>query len=143
MAHDIGIYCSEKDNQELLEYIKSIGLNILPFNLQKGIGKPDEIRYLYLSPYTLNKLTPYGEPPKIRPTVNQIFEMRRPYYKDNKLVLGVITLETHPQEFYKELKPYYMKIVRWIRKNYEKRVDSYYGKEAQVLIDKHGALDIN
>ena len=142
MAHNISIYCSNKDNEELLEYIESIGLNILPVGINREIETPDKIRVIYLSPYKLSDLKPYGDPPlKIAPEINPIFEMRRPYFKDGRLILGVITLGR--SDFYDELKPYYMKIVRFIRKNYEKRVDSYYGKEAQFLIDEKGAVTCN
>lgn len=140
MAHDIGFYCGPDDIKKLLEYINSIGLYKIPLQANGEIGNPDTIHSMFLSPFKQEELVPYDNPPKIfLPSVNPVFRMRRPYYKDNTLVTGVITLEKSPKDFYVILKPYYMKICRWIRKHYEKRVDFYYGPVAQELIDQNGA----
>ena len=139
MAHNIGMYCGPDDSKKLIEFIRSIQLNLIPLQVGQEIGKPDEIYGLYLSPLKQEELVPYGDPPiSFAPTVNPVFEMRRPYYKNNFLVTGFITLETYPKDIYTLLKPYYMKIYRWIRKNYRKYGDFYVGFEAQELI-KNGA----
>jgi hypothetical protein len=66
----------------------------------------------------------------------------RSYFKENYLVLGQIQWQTDVDSLAIQTKPYYQKLTRWIRKEWEKNGSFYIGNEAKDLITK-GAERVN
>jgi len=66
----------------------------------------------------------------------------RPYYKGPYLALGQIQWNDDAPEVAIHVKPHFQKIRRWVRKNWNKEGDFYYGPEATKLL-MNGAQECN
>lgn len=64
----------------------------------------------------------------------------RAYFKSPYLVLGHIYWSNDVPSLAAQTKPYYQKLARWIRKEWEKVGDFYFGSEAMRLAGKGAEL---
>ena len=97
----------------------------------------------YLLPITHTQLHPYGDPKTLLTYVNDpLLIFHRGFYSNPYLVLGQLGWDDLKPELAAITKPYYQKILKWIKANWEKSGDLYVGPEAKILIEK-GAQKVN
>jgi hypothetical protein len=144
MGSIVSFYCGEKDNQALHEYAESIGLSIVPPTLDRPVDTDPVLGpFCFLSVVPKGTLSPYGNPPiKISDATDPVIGFMRAYYKNPYLVLGDIYWSDDVPDYAKQTKPYYQKLAKWIKREWEKYGDFYIGPEARVLLDK-GAKMVN
>jgi hypothetical protein len=132
MSRNIGFFATDEETLELEAYANSIGLLILPRRLNMILSKDLAVEPgCWLSMVPPKELKPYGDPP-VRLTAGDdpLLDYRRPFYKDNHLVLGNIKWDTVNREMAAQTKDSFQKMARWIRAHYEKQVDFYFSPGA-------------
>jgi hypothetical protein len=88
----------------------------------------------------MSQLHPYGNPLRISGATDPVMRFMRAYFKDPYLVLGHVYWSNDVPGLAAQTKPYYQKLARWIRKEWEKAGDFYFGPEAKRLADKGAEL---
>jgi hypothetical protein len=143
MGSRIAFYCGNQDHQALQAYAQSIGLKAIAPEIDKPLKEPADGRMCYLLPITHKELHPYGEPKTLLTDVKDpmLFFMRG-YFSDPYLLLGQLGWNDLKPELAAITKPYYQKLLKWIKANWEKSGDIYIGSEAKLLIEK-GAQKVN
>lgn len=144
MGSNVAFYCGASDSESLQDYALSIGLRVVPPTLDRGVDDdPVEGPFCYLSILDKDELSPYGDPPiKVSDATDPLIGFMRAYFKNPYLVLGHIYWSDDVSALAQQTKPYYQKLVRWIKKEWEKYGDFYIGPEAKTLLDK-GAEMVN
>jgi hypothetical protein len=144
MGSNIGFFCEQSDNDSLQKYVESIGLSIVPPLLNRHVSDdPSEGPFCFLSAIDVSLLSPYGTPPlKISDATDPLLLFMRAYYKDVYLVLGHIAWSDDVPNLAKQTKPYYQKIAKWIKSEWQKYGDFYIGPGARKLFDD-GAQMVN
>jgi hypothetical protein len=144
MGSSICFYCSHSDNENLQSFAMSLGLHLISTNINDEVSLDPSVRPLcYLSIVPKPELHPYGNPPiRVTEALDPMIFFMRSYFKENYLVLGQIQWQTDVNSLAIQTKPYYQKLTRWIRKEWEKDGSFYIGNEAKDLITK-GAEMVN
>ena len=148
MSSCIYYACGPDDDRALIDFIKSIGIYIVPAIITMPVNEADPSvgPLLYLSPVPLSELHPVGNPPiKIKSPCDPVLMFARSYYQKPYLILGDIEFYTDTSKYIHLTKPIYQKITRWIRKNWIKPDGDfcYYGPHAMRLIEEEGAQAIS
>lgn len=141
MGQGIYFFTSNQDNQLLCEYGRAIGLHLVAPMADAGelspsddpTGKP----FCYLSTVSKDQLHPYGNPRIVGPATDPLLEFLRSYRDDGKIVMGRIHWSDDVPELSEQTKPYFSKLKRWIKKNWEQLPDGQFiGPQAQRLVDE-------
>lgn len=132
MSRNIGFFATDKETLELEAYANSIGLLVLPSQLDMTLSEDLAIEpWCWLSMLPPEELKPYGAPPvRLTAARNPLLDYTRPFFKDNHLVLGNIKWDTDNWEMATRTKDSFQKMARWVRKHYEKQVDFYFSPGA-------------
>lgn len=138
MGSSTSFYCGPADNAALEGFASSIGLLLVPPLPGTGVPEnPADGPFCYLSVLQEDKLSPYGEGiMKVSPAVDPLLGLLRSYVKGPYLVAGQLFWSNDVPELAKITKPYYAKMVGWMRKEWEKYGDVYIGPEARVRLDE-------
>ncbi|MBN2259820.1 MAG: hypothetical protein JW702_04720 [Clostridiales bacterium] len=147
MTSSISFFAGPMDDYELCQFSFSIGLRLqdLSYNPDSTDWKKDPSKgaSCYLTFIDETEILFYNSPKpgsslKLVSSNNPLLNFRRSYYEKPYLIAGEIQWEDYPDEQAKQTKPYYSKLVRWIKKNWSRREeDGYYvGPDAQRLIDE-------
>jgi len=75
-------------------------------------------------------------------SIDPVLIYQRSFVRDGMLVLGHVQWPTDEPELARQTKPDYQMIVKWIRANWTKVGDSYFGVEAERLF-RAGARVLN
>ena len=144
MGSSVGFYCGNKDIESLSQYVKSLGLTLVAPDINQDVPvEPFEGPYCYISTRPLSELSPYGNPPiRVSDATDPLIGFMRAYQKENYLVLGHLYLSNDVPELFKQVKPHYNKLNKWIKTNWGKYGDFYIGLEAKSL-QANGAELVN
>lgn len=134
MSSSIGFVCDAEDDQDLLSYARSIGLYVLAAEIGYKVHESAEKwPGCYLSLVPESELHPYGEPPvKIADVIDPMLFLLRGYYKSPYLVFGQMQWSNDNKSLGRQTRPYYDKLVTWIKTNWRKYRDTYVGPQADV-----------
>ena len=134
MSSSIGFVCDAEDDYNFIKFSESLGLYLVPFDLERPVDlNPADGPACYLSLVPESKLHPYGEPPvKIADVIDPMLFLLRGYYKSPYLVFGQMQWNNDNKSLGRQTRPYYDKLVTWIKSNWRKYNDTYVGPQADV-----------
>ena len=140
MGRSVYFFCTAADNQLLSEEAIRVGLRMYPILMsQEEIQTSDDPidgPFCYLSVVPRSETHPYGDPPIIGPATDPLLDSMRAYYKPPTLVMGRIYWSDDVPELAKITKPYFLKLFKWIKKQWHRNADGQYmGWEAKKLHD--------
>ena len=145
MGSSIDFYCGQSDTDNITKYAETIGLYLI----SPTIDKPTTKSAIQSGPYALLSTVPQGEmtavgipPVRITDACHPVMRFMRSYYQEPYLVLGHVYWSNDNREMALMTKPFFRKIVSWVRSNWQKVGDFYYGPEAMGLIQS-GAEKVN
>lgn len=143
MGKAIYLFAGPADNRALTDFALSIGLRVLaPLYADGDISSSNPAKgpFCFLSLVPHGATHPYGNPLGIGPATDPLIEFMRSYFKDPYLVMGRIYCSLDSKRLAEKTVPYYSKLARWIRKNWERNSDrQYVGPHAKQLIEQ-GAI---
>lgn len=144
MGSSILFFSGRSDNDALQAFASSIGLSLVPLTLDRCVPEdPAAGPFCFLSVLPTDKLSPYGvDMVNVSDATDPLIGFLRSYCKGPYLVAGHIYWSNDVPELSKVTRPYYNKLVRWIKKEWEKYGEIYIGPEARACLDK-GAEMVN
>lgn len=113
-------------------------LSLVPLNLKYPVVQPKDGPVCFVSFKSINELHPYGEEnSELADVIDPLLLFTRPYYDPPYLTDGSIILNDDAKEVSNQIKPYFNKLGRWVRKNWSKHSDhaSWVGPEAYELLE--------
>jgi hypothetical protein len=133
MSRAIYFFADPSDTKALTEYAQSLGLSVVPMRLvpaeiEASRIRPQDHPVCYLSPIPVDALHPYGSPPvNLSGATDPLLEYWRSRVAGSTLVQGRLYWSDDAMEFASVTKPFFSKLQRWIRKNWQRRKeDGYY-----------------
>lgn len=143
MSASISLFASLEDYQPLRDYALSLGLQLVP--LLQGDSLPEDPAqkpFCYLSCVPESQLRTYGKPPGYSYALDPLLLFQRPYFQEPYLVAGFIQWSTDSKAHAVVTRPYYQKLSRWVRREWNTAPDSiaHIGPAASVLLARGARL---
>ncbi len=144
MGSSVSFFCGPSDNKKLQDYATSLGLYLVSTRIDKEVSSDPSLGpYCYLSLVPKSMVHPFGNPPvRISYALDPMIIFLRGYFQEPYLVLGHIQWNNDDANLADKTKPYYKKLVKWIKEEWKKNGDIYIGNEAKSLITE-GAEMVN
>ncbi len=144
MGSSVSFFCGPLDNKKLQDYATSLGLYLVSTYINEEVSSDPSLGpYCYLSLVPKSMLHPFGNPPvRVSSALDPALGFLRAYFEKPYLVLGHIQWNNDVPTLADKTKPYYKKLVKWIKKEWEKNGYFYIGNEAKSLITE-GAERVN
>ena len=137
MGASIEFFAGAGDDRALREQARLLGLQMVPIlweQRNESLEDPRVYSACYFSFRETEQLHPYGPKSVVTDATDPVIEFTRSFFDPPHLVAGRVYWSDDVEDFGRETKAYFRKIVSWIRKNWRKRDDGYYvGPEAEGL----------
>lgn len=145
MGLSIYLFAGPTDSRCLCELCQSVGLRMYPILMNQPemvpTDDPAARPFCFLSFLAREELHPYGNPPRISDATDPLLELMFPYFKNNLLVIGRIFCSNDVPDLFRITKPWFRKLAKWIRGNWEKLpTGQYVGPEAKSLLEAGAKL---
>ena len=138
-----------QDHEDLMRFASSIGLHLVamvPGQSPAFTPERGPIRYLSVKPESQLKPYPYpAKQPYYSTTTEPLMLFKRSYPDPPYFLTGDVEWDEDSRAMAEITKPYYRRIVKWIRDHWEKRVPGkpyYYGPEAMKILDENPDMQI-